>query len=523
MGALAEVVLFLAIAVLGAALASRLGVLSPILLVVLGLVLSFVPGFPQFQLHPDLVLGGILPPLLYIAALETSVPAFRFNLRPILLLAVGLVLFTAFAVGVVTHALLPAVPFAACLAFGAVVAPPDAVAATAVARRVGLPRRVVTVLEGESLVNDATALVLLRVSSAAALGAAVNVGDIAAEAIVAAGGGILVGAVGALIIGALHARIIDPLLDNALSLLTPFILALVAEAVTASSVVAVVVAGLALGHRKPVLLSAASRLQMSSFWKLAKFLLEGAVFLLVGLQLRDVVDQLDPPWTTVATVTAAVLGTVLIARFIWIYPATYLVRLVPRVRRRDPNPPVAVPTVVGWAGMRGVVTLAGALALPLTLADGAAYPRALFVWAALAVIMTTLLIQGTTLPYVARLLRLPPDDSTREALMRAAVQHEASRAARDRLAELDDKVPPDVAERLRRRVDDRANFAWEQIGGGPESPSEAYARVRQEMIDAERMVFRTARDDGRIPEEALVRAYRDLDLEESLLRGGKPR
>lgn len=538
---LAQVVLFLAVAVLGAALATRLGVLAPVLLVVVGLGLSLMPGFPHVRIHPDLVLGGLLPPLLYVAALETAVPAFRFNLRPILLLAVGLVLFTAFAVGLVTYALLPGVPFAACLALGAVVAPPDAVAATAVARRVGLPRRVVTILEGEGLVNDATALVLLRVTTAAALGSAVSTVDIAAEVVTSAGGGILIGAVGALVIGGLHARISDPILDNALSLLTPFLLVLVAETVAASSVVAVVVAGLALGHRMPVLMSAASRLQMAAFWRLVKFLLEGVVFLLVGAQLREVVDELEPPWGTIAMLTGAVLATVLVGRFVWIYPATYLARLVPRVRRRDPNPPLAVPTVIAWAGMRGVVTLAAALALPLTLADGAPYPRALFVWLALAVIVATLVFQGATLPVVAGWLRLNGEDRSGEVRAAAEVQREASRAVRDRLAALAEDIPPEVAERLCRRADERtvlareraeeaadeaaearADPARERAAGAGETPAEAYARLRRDMIDLERRVYRRARDDGRIPEEILVRAYHDLDLEESLLRATQP-
>ncbi|MEH1017470.1 Na+/H+ antiporter [Micromonospora sp. CPCC 206060] len=519
MEALFEVVLFLAIATLGAALARRLGLLAPILLVVLGLALSFVPGFPQFRLDPELVLVGILPPLLYVAALETSVPAFRYNLRPILLLAVGLVLFTAFVVGVVVHALLPGVPFAVCLALGAVVAPPDAVAATAVARRVGLPRRVVTILEGESLVNDATALVLLRVATLATIGSAVGVGEVAREVLVATGGGIVIGALGALVFGFLHQRVSDPLLDNALSLIIPFAVVFVAEEIHASGVVAVVVTGLALGHRLPKLMSAASRLQIGAFWRLVRFLLEGLVFLLVGLQLRDVLVNLDTPAGTLAAVTAAVLVTVLLTRFVWLFPATYLARLVPRVRRRDPAPSPRFPLVIGWAGMRGVVTLAGALALPLTLAGGEPYPRELFIWLAFAVIVATLVGQGATLPVVARRLKLPPDDAVQDALSAAAVQQQASRAARDRLDEIAAGAPAAVVERLRRLGEYRTNTAWERLGGEErETPSQAYARLRQEMIDAEREVFRAARDAGRIPEETLVRAYRDLDLEESLLR-----
>jgi monovalent cation/hydrogen antiporter len=518
--ALPEVVLLVGIAVFGVALARRLGLLAPIVLVVVGLGLSFVPRLGEIRLDPQLVLVGILPPLLYVAAVRTSVPAFRHNLRPILLLAVGLVLVTAFAVALVVHALMPSVPLAICVALGAVVAPPDAVAATAVARRVGLPRRVVTILEGESLINDATALVLLRVAAVAATGAAVGIGDIGREVLVSTGGGLLVGAGGALVLGFFHRKIKDPLLDNALSLLTPFIVALAAEEIHASAVVAVVVTGLALGHRMPTLMSASSRLQVDASWRLIRFLLEGLVFLLVGLQLREVVRQLDTPIGTVVAVTAAVLGTVIVTRLVWVFPATYAARLVPWVRRRDSAPSARFPAVIAWAGMRGVVTLAAALALPLTVAHGQAYPRELFVWVAFAVIVVTLIVQGATLPAVARWLKLPPDDPTEDALSEASVQHQASRAARERLEAVADGAPTEVVERLRRLIEDRSNKAWERLGGADrETPSQAYGRLRQEMIDAEREVFRVARDQGRIPEEVLVRAYRDLDLEESMLTG----
>ncbi|HWB34458.1 MAG TPA: cation:proton antiporter, partial [Rugosimonospora sp.] len=245
-----------------AAVARRFGLLAPILLVLAGLVLSFIPGFPHLALNPDVVLVGILPPLLYVAALDTSVPAFRVNLRPILLLAVGLVIFTTLVVGFVVHWLLPDVPLAICLAFGAVVAPTDAISATAIGRRIGLPRRIVTILEGESLVNDATARGLFKVAVAAAVGSAVSGPRIGLDFVISAGGGLAIGAVFAVLIGALHRRIRDPLLDNTLSLLTPFLVVIPAELVGASGVVAVVVVGLALGHRWPVLMSAASRLQM---------------------------------------------------------------------------------------------------------------------------------------------------------------------------------------------------------------------------------------------------------------------
>jgi monovalent cation/hydrogen antiporter len=511
------VVGLVAVVVAVSALARRLHLLTPIALVLVGLALSLVPGFPVPHLDPELILVGVLPPLLYVAALETSVPAFRFNLRPILLLAIGLVLFTALAVGFVVHAMLPWVPLALCIALGAVVAPPDAVSATAIARRIGLPRRVVTILEGESLINDATALVLLRVSLVAASGTAVGVGEIAWDAAVAAGGGIAVGALGALVFGYLHRRTTDALVDNALSLITPFLVVLAAETVDASGVVAVVVTGLSLGHRMPVLMSAASRLQMDAFWRMVRFVLEGMVFLLVGLQLRGILDDLRTPPGTTAALTAAVLGTVIVARFVWVYPATYLVRLVPRIRQRDPSPPLSIPTAIAWAGMRGVVTLGAVLALPagLTGPDPPEYPQELFVWLAFATIVGTLLLQGLTLPAVTRRLHLPPDDLQAEVLSEAAVQHEASQAARQRLEARADGVPPAVVERLSRLTELRSNVAWERLGRpDQETPSRAYVRVRREMIDAEREVFRVARDEGRISEEVLRRAQREMDLEE---------
>lgn len=517
MEALLEIVGLTAVVVAVSAAARKVGMLTPIALVIVGLALSLVPGVPMPVLDPNFVLLVLLPPLLYVAALETSVPAFKYNLRPILLLAIGLVIFTALVVGLVVHALLPSVPLAACLALGAVVAPPDAVAATAVARRIGLPRRIVTILEGESLLNDATALVLFRVAVFAAIGEAAGPGAIAGEVLIAAGGGIVIGAIGAVTIGFLHKKTTDPLLDNAISLLAPFVVAVAAEGVHASPVVAVVVTGLYLGHRLPTMMSAASRLQMGAFWRMVKFLLEGLAFLLVGLQLRAVLQNLQTPAATVAGLTAAVLATVILTRFVWVYPSTYVPRWIPSVRRRDPPPPVSVPTVVGWAGMRGVVTLATALALPATLAGGTAYPRDVFVWLAFAVILGTLLLQGTTLPAFARMMRLPQDDPAKDALVEAGTQQAASRAARAVLDANADGSPAEVVERLRRLTELRSNTAWERLGGDRETPSDAYVRLRRLMLDAEREVFRKARDEGRIPEEVLVRAQRDMDLEESML------
>jgi Na+/H+ antiporter len=496
----------IAVVIAVSALARKIGLLSPILLVVSGLALAFVPGFPVPALDPEVVLIGVLPPLLYVAAVETSVPAFRYNLRSILLLAIGLVIFTAAAIGFVVHALVPGIPLAICLALGAAVAPTDAVAATSVARRIGLPAQTVTLLEGESLVNDATALVIFRVAVAAALGQAVSAAEIGGEVLLAAGGGVLVGVLGAVVFGHLHRRTTDPLLDNTLSLITPFAVMLVAEWIHASGFVSVVVTGLALGHRWPTLMSAASRLQMGAFWRMVKFLLEGLVFLLLGLQLRSVISDLNTPWLEVAAITAAVLATILITRFAWVYPWFYLTKR-----------PLSMAAVTSWAGMRGVITLATALALPLTQEGILEYPRELFIWLAFAVIVGTLVGQGVTMPAFARWVKPPMDDATKEVLAEAAVQHQASAAARAKLDELADSAPADVVDRLRSLTQYRANKAWERLGSHRETPTKAYVRLRQEMLDAEREVFRVARDEGRITEEVLVRAQRDMDLEESLL------
>lgn len=508
----------LAVVVAVSAAARRLGLLAPILLVVVGIVLALlVPALRELRLDAEFVLIGILPPLLYVAALEISVPAVRYNLRPILMLAIGLVIASTLAVGFVTNALRPDIPLAICLALGAIVAPPDAIAATAVARRIGLPRRLVTILEGESLFNDATALVLFKVAIAAAVGTAIGPAAIGVEVLLAAGGGIVVGGVSAVLAGWLHRRATDPLTDNAISLLTPFVVAVLADSVDASPIVAVVVTGLYLGHRLPTLMSAGSRLQMGAFWRLVKFLLEGLVFLLVGLQLPDVVLDLRTPIGEVVQLTVAVVGTAIVVRFLWIIPGTYLQRLIPSVRRSDPAPPLAVPILVSWAGMRGVITVATALALPMTLAGGQPYPRELFVWLAFAVIIVTLVGQGTTLGWMSRVLKAPRDDPQADLRAEAEIQREASAAARAALDEAAGDAPDDVVQRLRRVNARRLDAAHDRVAGGTDTHSHAYVTLRRRMIEAEREVFRRARDEGRIAEEVLWRAQHDLDLEEALL------
>jgi Na+/H+ antiporter len=519
------VLIVVVIAVAGAA--GRLGVAAPILLVLAGIALAFVPGMPPVRLDPEVVLVLILPPLLYAAAVNTSVPAIRANLRPIGLLAVGLTLFTTVLVGVVAAKVVPGLPLAAALALGAIVAPPDAVAATSIARRAGLPRKLVTVLEGESLFNDAVALVAYRVAVGAAVsGVAISLPVAAGEFLLASAGGLVIGYAVARLLAWVRGMVRDDLLDNALALISPFVAYLPAEAIHASGVLAVVVAGIYLGHREPALMSARSRLTSHSLWRMIEFLLQGLVFVAIGLQLPEVVRGLgNHPAGVVLGATLAVLAAVILGRFVWVFPATYLTRLIPRVRARDPAKPWQYPAVLSWAGLRGVVSMAAAFALPLAV-DGTAFPaRDLILFITFVVILGTLVLQGLTLPWAIRRLRLPRPDPVEDALQEAEAQEAAASAALVRLDELirEEQPPPGVAESLRAATEQRRLDAWERLGadrtGGErfETPSASYRRLRLGMIQAEREEFVRRRDAGVLEEEIFGQVMRRLDLEEAAL------
>lgn len=509
--------LVVAVAVIAAG-ARRLGVNAPIVLVVVGVVASFVPGVPEYQLHPEVVLLGLLPPLLYAAAIRTSLVDFHANRQAIGILAIGAVVFTVVAVGLVVWAAVPGVPLAAGLALGAVVAPPDAVAATTIARRVGMPRRIVSILEGESLVNDATALVSLRTAAAAVTATAtVTVWSVGLDFALAAGGGIAVGLMVAVLLGAARKRVQDPVLDTTLSLVAPFIAYLPAEAIHSSGVLAVVVTGLLLGHKSPVLQSAASRLSEQTNWRTVQFLLENAVFLLIGLQVADIVrDAAADEFSTLelALICLAVLVTTVVSRIVWVFGATAVYRFgPPRLRRNAWQWSHAA--LVSWAGMRGVVTLAAAFLLP-----GETPHRDVLVLAAFAVVAGTLLVHGTTLPWLVRRLGLPGPDATEDALEEAALLSRATRAGLARLEELRGEVrDQSVLDRLEERARSRADAAWERLGSASndETPSEAYRRVRQEMLHAERAVVLEARASGKVDDEILRDVLALLDTEESLL------
>jgi monovalent cation/hydrogen antiporter len=509
--------LLIAVATVTAALAERFRLSPPLVLAVVGVAGSYLPFIPDVTLTPQIVLTGLLPPLLYTAAIRTSLVDFKANRRAIISLSVGLVVFSTFAVALVVWWLLP-IPFPVAVALGAVVAPPDAVAATAIARRVGLPRQMVTILEGESLVNDATALVVLRTAIAAMAGS-VSVLRVAGNFLVAAGGGIAVGVVVAVVLGQVRRRVRDPVYDTTISFLAPFAAYLPAEHIHGSGVIAVVTAGLILGQKAPVWQSAASRIAERTNWRTVQFVLENAVFLLIGLQARQIVDgawssHLDHVRLVVTCV--AVFLAVLIGRTLWVFPATYTPGQIPLIGRHSPAPPWTVPTVIAWAGMRGVVTLAAVFAIP----PDAPY-RSVLVLLALVVVGGTLLIQGTTLPSLVRHLALRGPSRAEDALQIANLLQQVTGAGARRLDEVvDESTPLELIQQLRTRSAHRANTAWERLGPAEaerETPSEAYRRLRVQMLDAERAELLRVRDAGTMDHEVLQKVMSMLDLEESMI------
>ncbi len=519
------VLVLLAVATVAVTSASeRLGVPAPLALVVVGVVASFAPLVPPVRLEPDVVLTVLLPPLLYVAAVRTSLVDFKAELWSITLLSVGLVLATTAAVGLVVMALLP-VPAGAAFALGAVVAPPDAVAATSVARRVGLPRRLVTVLQGESLVNDATALVALRSALGVLAAGTLSWGEVGGDFALAVVGGLGIGVAAGFLMSEAIGRSRDATTATCLSLLAPFVAFLPAEEVHASGVLSVVVAGLVIGHRAPVRASAATRVSTRTIWRTIQFLLEHAVFLLIGLQAAEVVRGAftgEAGAGRVLVVCLAVLLTVVVVRFAWVFGASWVTQATPLRRLAAPVGWREL-AVVSWAGLRGVVTLAAVFALP-----PATPYREVLVLAALVVAAATLLGQGGTLPLLVRALRLPAPDLGQEALEQAEVLQRAHEAGVHRLdavlAEEEARgggpVADEVVVRLRERSQRRPDSVWERLlprTGGDEPPTQAYERLRLEMIRAEREELLHLRSTGAASQESLTRAQSAIDVEESLL------
>lgn len=507
-----------------ALLARRTNIAPAILLLLTGIALAFVPGMPSLELPPELVLLVVLPPLIYSASVAMSWREFKRNLRPIILLAVGCVIFTACAVAAATHYLI-GLPWNVGFLLGAIVAPPDVVAPLAIARRLGIPRRILVVLEGEGLANDATALILYRFAVMAISTGAFSLPEATgAFAAIVAGELAFGAAVGWLSLRARHyAR--DPQIEITLSLITPYVAYWLPAHFGGSGVIATVVCGLYMSWNGPLLISSATRLQGIFFWDLVIYLIEGLLFLLTGFQIRELIEKSKEfPLHYILFATALVIVIVIIARFAWVFPATYLPRVLSKsLRERDPSPPWQWVFVIAFTGVRGAVSLAAALALPFALPTGEAFPhRDLILFVSFGVIFITLVGLGLGLPLVVRWLGVAQAgraEHLAEHESEIAARREALDAALKSLDAITDdrELSDEVVKLLRARHEIRANQLPDTLDPDAHDVTAVGASLTRELIGSERKFIHLLLRDGKITDEIRRRIERDLDLEEASL------
>ena len=506
-------------------LARAIRVPYPIVLVLGGLPLAFIPGIPEVELDPELVLVIFLPPLLYAAAFFANAREIKADARAISLLAFPLVLFTTAAVALVAHSIVDGLPWAAAFTLGAIVSPTDPVAATAIFRRLGAPRRLVAITEGESLMNDSTALIVFRVAVVATVSGTFSLRGATTSFVFSVVGGIAIGLAIAWLIIEVRRRIEDPPVEITISLLTGYAAFLTAEELGVSGVLATVAAGLYVGWRAPDIASASSRVSGFAVWDFGVYIVNAVLFVLIGFQLRAIVEDLaDLPISTILASGAAVIATVIGARFAWMFTTPYLVRALDRrpsqvARRADAR----VRVIGAWAGMRGAVTLAAALSIPLATDAGVPFPqRPLLVFLAYVVVLFTIVVPGLTMPTLIRRLGVRDDDAAEREELTARIS--AAEAALGRLDELADEawIPLGKIDRLRSRYAfERERFEARANGvpdDGYEDHSQAYEALLRELIAAQRAVVVQLRNEGSISSDVMHRVERELDLEETRLQ-----
>ena len=525
-----EIVIALVAAVLALATAARRVLIPyPIFLVLGGLVIGLVPNVPIVRLDPDVVFLVFLPPVLFSAAYFTSLRDFRANLRPITLLAIGLVLATTAVVAAVARLVMPGLSWPAAVALGAIVSPPDAVAASAIARRLGIPYRVVTVLEGESLINDAAALVLYRTAVAAVVTGAFSLRDALWQFVLTSAGGVLTGLiVGWVVCWALRLTE-DSLTETAITLLAPYAAWLLAERTHTSGVLACVAAGLYTRRFFSAVVAPATRMQSLAVWNLLIFILNGVIFALIGLQLGAIrASGLHANLSTLVRLGALISLAAIVIRLIWVPLAVVIPRLVsPKLRARDPIPPWPQVLLLSWIGMRGIVSLAAALALPETTASGAPFPfRDEIILVTFAVILATLVVQGLSLTPLIRYLELGQDRTLE--LEEARAREEAAQAGIARLEQLSSAPWPrrEDVDRMRAVYTQRIQRASPiELGADPVAAraQAAFRRLRHEALSAERRTLIALRDQGAISDEVLLRLEQELDVEAMRIGLGETR
>jgi Na+/H+ antiporter len=511
---LLEIVIFLLLCAVALGwLSRRAGLPYPIALVIGGGALGFIPKLPQVEFDPEFLLVLVLPPILYQAALLTSWRDFKANLRTIGLLAIGLVIATTLAVGAALKFLIPDIPWAVAFAFGAIVSPPDAVAATAILSKLNMPRRIVTVLEGESLVNDASGLVLYKFAVAAALSGVFSLFEASVQFVLVSIGGVAIGMLLAGLFVAIHRYLGDPFVEVLLSLAVPYLAYVAAESVHVSGVLAVVAAGLLRGRYSPKIVSAEMRILARSAWNLLVFMLNSLIFILIGLQLSYIVSRLEgyTGWELAADALAITTVAILV-RFGWVYFAEYLPSWIGRLFGGKTSPPLPGEAfIAGWCGMRGIVSLAAAAALPTEIPY-----RDLLIFLGFVVILVTLVVQGLTLAPLIRRLKLGTDHSNRdeERLARMAIG-KAALSALDRAAQ-EGNAQSEIVARIRAELGERMAAASPLAQLSDSSHAHA-TRVRLTAVRAARDELIRLWQEGAISDEVLHHIEEELDYEESRL------
>jgi monovalent cation/hydrogen antiporter len=510
-------------------LAPRLRVPVPTLMVFGGLCISLIPGLPQVSLPPDLVFLVFLPPLLYAAAWQLPWHDFKRNLRPILQLAIGLVLLTALCVMAAMQWIVPEIPWTLALALGGILGPPDAIAATSVTKGLGVPTRIVTILEGESLVNDATGLVIFRLGIAATLTGTFVYMDAVSLFFVAAIGGILVGLVLGWIIGRIHLILDEPTVETVLTLITPYAAYLAAEHLHVSGVLATVTVGIMICRRQDEYFSPRLRLQATAVWQTLDFILNGLAFVLIGLQLPTILKQLSLDkalWTTVLA-TVVVYLTVVLVRLLWIYPAAWIPRAISkRIRARDPMPPLSYLMTIGWCGMRGVVSLAAALSIPELTRESLPFPyRGMLIAITFGVVLGSLFIQGLTLAPLVRRLRLThPQHSSQEQEIQARLELVASAISFIESRAEEKEQHPELVRKVRDHFERQGEIALTQLTMLQLTHEEAHdvSRPSRDLflgaLRAQRRKLKHLHQEGVIHGESHQRLVDALDMDETRFR-----
>lgn len=509
-----------------ALIAKRTGIAYPIVFVVAGALLGFVPNLPRIELQPDTIFLIVLPVVLFASGWNTDLSEFKRNLRPIGLLAIGLVVFTTVMVAAIAHAVIPGMNWAVALTLGAIVAPTDAIAAESIADGLAVQRRVITVISGESLVNDASALIVYRFAIAAVLSGAVAAGNVIPQFLLVSLGGIAVGLIVAKAIGWVQRQLRDydlgdEVLVNVIALFSPFASYLPAEALGVSGVLSTVACGIYLSRRSHIITPDA-RIVAASTWEMLIFLINAFAFLLLGLQLHGILDSIGRSLGVALWHGAVITVAVVVLRFIWVYPATYLPRLLsPKLRERDPSPSWRSVFVIGWSGMRGIVSLAAALALPLS------FPaRNAIVFSTFTVIFGTLVVMGLTLPAVIRRLEVHDDGKMerKEIQIRIKALESGLRSLRSLEPTFDSELAWEVEGRIIDEYQHRILHLNRHLDGGVdgETPSENTLdhRLQTAALQAEREEILALRKRGEIPDEIYRHIQYDLDLAETRLRQG---